>query len=52
MGRCELCGRENVSLLWAVHKRLGGMWVCADCWKHLFEENLLVSGSGESGCGC
>lgn len=52
MSRCALCGRESPSLLWANHKEKGGIWVCADCWRKLFEENMLVYGSSESGCAC
>ena len=51
MGRCEICGNEG-TLLWAVIKREGGKWVCPQCWKQLYEDNMMVSGAGESGCGC
>ncbi len=52
MERCALCGAETETLLWAVHKEKGGIWVCVSCWKKLYERNELVSGSGEAGCGC
>jgi len=48
--RCAICGEEAESLLWANHKELGGIWVCRKCWEKLWERNLLVPSSGESGC--
>jgi len=50
--KCAICGSESDSLLWAVHKELGGVWVCRKCWEALFEKNLLVPSGGESGCAC
>jgi len=50
--KCAICGQEAESLLWANHKELGGVWVCRKCWERLWEKNLLVPGSGESGCAC
>ncbi len=52
MEECALCGKKGISLLWAFHKEKGGIWVCAECWKKLYEDNMLVYGSSESGCAC
>jgi len=49
--RCEICGKEGVSLYYANHKDLGGIKICPDCWRDAYAKNLLVSSSGASG-GC
>ncbi|MGB9854553.1 MAG: hypothetical protein ACPLRY_07105 [Candidatus Bathyarchaeales archaeon] len=52
MVKCEICGAENVSLLYARHKNLNRLVkMCQDCWRKAYAENQLVSGSGSSG-GC
>ncbi|MEM2947866.1 MAG: hypothetical protein QXN96_06510 [Candidatus Bathyarchaeia archaeon] len=52
MGKCEICGRENVSLLYARQKDSNSLVkMCQDCWRKAYAENRLVSGSGSSG-GC
>ncbi len=54
MTKCEICGKENVSLLYAEHKDLGRLIkICRDCWEVAYAENCLVSGSGSAGgCSC
>jgi DNA-directed RNA polymerase subunit RPC12/RpoP len=50
--RCVVCGREAESLLFAEHKELGGVWVCRECWERLYEENKILSSTGESSSCC
>jgi len=45
---CHFCGTDDSALLWVEHKELGGMWVCPDCWRTVYDKNLFVSGSGSS----
>jgi hypothetical protein len=53
MEKCAICGKTGVSLLFTSHKELGYVGVCRDCWVKLFDDNLMVSGSGSSGgCSC
>ena len=49
--RCIVCGRDDVPLLEARHKKLGVVWVCQECWIKLFENNEFLIGSGEK-CAC
>ncbi len=50
MGKCEICGKEGVSLLSAYFKDLNRMVkICQDCWRNAYVRNLLLSGSGGSG---
>ncbi len=52
MSKCEICGKENVSLLYARHKDYDSLiGICQECWIKAWAENKLVSGSGSSG-GC
>ena len=51
--KCEICGKENVSLLYGMHMdfdRTVGM--CQECWRDAYAKNRLVSGSGSSSSGC
>jgi len=51
--KCEICGRENVSLLYGMHTdfdRIVG--ICQECWRDAYAKNCLVSGSGSSSSGC
>ncbi|MEM3693153.1 MAG: hypothetical protein QXI39_03940 [Candidatus Bathyarchaeia archaeon] len=53
MGKCATCGKDGVSLLYAVHKDLGYVGICQECWRRNFAENRLFSSSGASGgCSC
>lgn len=53
MEKCEICGKENVSLLYARHKDYDAIIkICQDCWRKAWDENKLVSGLGSSGGGC
>ena len=49
--KCGICKRddEDLSLLSANHKDLGWIMVCNDCWRKLYAENSMVSGSTGSG---
>jgi len=51
--KCEICGKENVSLLHGVHKDFDRMIkMCQECWRDAYSKNRLVSGSGSSSSGC
>ncbi len=49
MGKCALCGREDVSLLMALHKKYGYIMICTECWKKNWHD-LLPYGGGERSC--
>jgi len=51
---CEICGKENVSLYYAMHKDFNRVVrMCRDCWVEAYTKNRLVSDSGSSGgCSC
>ncbi|MDI6859133.1 MAG: hypothetical protein QMC85_01415 [Methanocellales archaeon] len=52
MGKCGICGKggEDVSLLFARHRDLGGVWLCSDCWRNEYSK-IVPSGSSGSCCG-
>lgn len=52
MDECMVCGKkgENVGLLFALHRELGGIWICNDCWRK--EYRKIVDTGGSSGCAC
>jgi hypothetical protein len=47
MTRCEICGKDDVSLYHVRHKDLGVVKLCPDCWRDAYAKNLLVSGNLE-----
>ena len=51
MKKCGICGRSDVSLLYANHKELGYIPICQDCWVKEFADNRLASGSSTGCCG-
>jgi len=51
--KCEVCGKENVSLLCGMHKDFDRtVRICRECWQDAYARNRLVSGSGSSSGGC
>ncbi|MEM2910853.1 MAG: hypothetical protein QXO01_07310 [Nitrososphaerota archaeon] len=51
MGKCAVCSKSEVSLLYANHKELGVIEMCRDCWRDAYMKNLLVYRSDTPG-GC
>jgi len=49
--KCSNCGKEGVSLAGALHKEVGYVELCRECYKDAYKKNLLVSGSGSGGGG-
>jgi hypothetical protein len=50
MNKCGICGKEgdDVCLLFAYHRELGGVWLCGECWRK--EYSKIISSGGSGGC--
>lgn len=53
MNECKLCGKNggDLSLFSANHKELGNVMVCRECWVKLYDDNIMLGGTGSGGSG-
>lgn len=51
--KCQICGKENVSLLYGMHKDFDRtVKMCRECWEDAYTKNRLVGDSGSCAPGC
>jgi hypothetical protein len=54
MVKCDVCGKngKDLTLLSAIHKELGHIQICRECWTKLYSKNRFVGGTTGSRSSC